>query len=86
MNLSPGRELVFEAFFTYDLAPFEAACFTCAGLNCIFFFFPIKIICREVLFCFGSPLLLMDGEVGVTVVGGVGASTGTTYCESMLDV
>ena len=43
-TLSPGRELVFEAFFAFDLAPFAAARFTGVGLPFILFFFPLKIV------------------------------------------
>ena len=85
-TLSSGRELGFEAFFAFDLAPFAAARFTCVGLPYIFFFFSIKRFLREVLFCFGRPLLLMTGDVGAEVVDGAGASTGAISRGSMLDV
>ena len=63
----PGRELGFEAFFAFDLAHFAAARFTGVGLTRIFFFFPLKRVCREFIFYFGSTLLLMTGDVGAVV-------------------
>ena len=75
----------FEAFFAFDLAPFVAERFTGFGLPCILFFFPLKIVCCEVLFRFGSPLLLMYGAVGAAVTGGAGARTGAISRGFMLD-
>ena len=85
-TLSPGKELVFEAFFAFDLAPFAAACFTGVGVLLIFFFFHLKRVRREFLFRFGRPLLLVAGAVGSAVAGGAGASTGAISCGSILDV
>ena len=87
-TLSPGRELGFEAFFAFDLALFVAARFTGVGLPCIFFFLPLKIVCREFLFRFRNPLLLMASSVGTEVAGGAsaGTSTGAISHGLMLDV
>ena len=84
--LSPGRELGFEAFFAYDLAPFAAAQFTVVGLPFILFFFNLKIVFREVFFRFGRPLLVMANAIGAAVAGGLGASTGVISLGSMLYV
>ena len=81
-TLSPGRELGFNDFFAFDLAPFAAAQFTGVGLPWIFYFFHLKIDRREVLFCFGRPLLWTASAVGAAVAGGSGA----IYCGLMLDV
>ena len=85
-TLSPRRESGFEAFFAFDHTPFAEARFTGVGLPCILFFFPLKIFCREVLFRFRCPLLLMAGAVGAAVAGGAGASTGDIYRGSIFDV
>ena len=82
----PGRELGFEAFFAFDLAHFAAARFKGVGLTRIFFFFPLKRVCREFIFYFGSTLLLMTGAVGAVVAGGADARTGDISCGSMLGV
>ena len=60
--------------------------FTGVGLPWIFFFSPLKIFLREVIFRFGRPLLLMAGAVSAAVAGGAGASTGAISRESMLYV
>ena len=84
-NLSTGRELGFEAFFAFDLAPFVAARFTGVGVPCILFFSPQKNFRHEVLFRFGRPLLLMAGAFGATGPGGADASTGAISRGSMID-
>ena len=84
-TLSPGRELGFEAFLDFDLSPFVAERITVVGVICIFFFSPLKIVSREVLFHFRCPLLLMASYVGATVSVGSGASTGAISCGSMID-
>ena len=81
----PGRELGFEAFFAFYLAPFVASCFTGVGVPCIYSSSPQKIR-HEVLFRFERPLLLMAGAVGAAVAGGDGASTGDISRGPMLDV
>ena len=73
--------MVFEAFFTFDLAPFVAALFTGVGVPCIFFLFPLKIFHREVLFRFSCPLLLIVIGVGAAGAGGDGDITGEISCE-----
>ena len=60
--------------------------FTGFGMPYIFFFFPLKIVRREVLFRFGCPLLLMAGDIGDTVAGGAGDSNGAIPCVSMIYV
>ena len=85
-TLSPGGELGFESFFAFYLTPFAAARFTGFGFPCIFFFFPLKIVCRGVLFCFAGPHLLMAVTVGAAVVGGPGTSTGAISHGLMIDV
>ena len=60
--------------------------FTGVGLTYIFFFLPLKIVYREVLFPFRRPLLLTAGAVGTAVAGGAGDNTGAISRGSMLDV
>ena len=84
-TLSPGRELDFESFFTFDLSPVAAAHFKCVELTCTVFFSPLKRVGCEVLFRFRFPLLLMAGVVGAAVAGGAGASNVAIYRGLMLD-
>ena len=85
-TLSPERELGFGAFYVFEIVHFSAARFTCVGLPCILFFFPLKRVCHEVIFRFGRPLLLLAGAIGAAVADGAGASTGAISHGLMLDV
>ena len=86
MTLSPGRESGFEAFFAFYLTPFVTERFTGVKVPCILLLFPLKRVCREVLFFFGSPLLLMEGAIGAAVAVGAVASTGAISRGLMPDV
>ena len=85
-TLSPRRELGFEDFLAFDIAPFATASFTGVGFPWIFFFFYLKRFCREFLLRFGRPLLLISGAIGAAVTGGANASTGAISCGLMFDV
>ena len=85
-TLSPGKEMGFEAFFSFDLAHFMVARFNGVGVPCIFFLVLLKRVIHEVFFRFWHPLLLIAGAIGAAVAGGAGASTGAISRGSMLDI